>query len=199
MYKSWFSPALVIKRWPSLPFYGDVLFPSGSLSLFGSRACLLNLHIFLFFFNFTPNSWLLHLILPCLNHITCHFTVPHICLDNVMSLFPQLNSPWHLSIVFECKEISIFPTLPDHNEMLSNNRSNIQSCITTFSKLSTRHWFPPLSKLSITINIYGFLESFQAPLLNGHAKINVNLFFRECFSLFWCNNGIIILQWTRNS
>ena len=85
------------------------------------------------------------------------------------------------------------------NEMLSSSRSNIQSCITTLSKLSMHHWLPPLRKLSIAVNIDGFLEGFQAPLLNVGAKINVNLFSIESFAWFWCNNRIIILLGMPNS
>lgn len=151
------------------------------------------------FKNFTPKSWLLHPVLPCFNHTTWHFTMPYISLNNMM--FYSRRGIHHATKVLSLNgnRFLLLPLFQFVHEMLSNNRSNIKSCITTFSKLSMHHWFPPLCKLSITINIYGFLESFKAAFLNGHVKINVSLSFRECFLLFWYNNGMIILQWMQNS
>lgn len=168
------------------------------MSFFGSKVCLLNwCFLFLNISPLTPGFYILfylalttwHDILPCLT-----FALTVWCLYSPSGIR-------HATQVLPLNENRFLP-LPLFqfiNEMLNSNRFNIQSCITTFSKLSTHHCFPPLSKLSITINIYGFLESFLSPFLNGHAKINVSLSFREFFPLFWNNNGIIILQWMRNS
>lgn len=148
--------SLAIKWRPSLLFYGDVLFSSGSLSLFGSRIYLLNWHISFFFF-ISPRTLRFDI---SFYHALTTLHVILLCLISAVTMWCLYSPGWihHATLVLSLtvKRFLLFPLFQIINEMLSNNRSNIQSCITTFSKLSTHHWFPPLSKLSITTNIYGF-------------------------------------------